>query len=74
VNERTSFLSAVNPNFDSNAWRDMLTNYNRYTYDETTSFLTGDHSKSLDAYSRLLDLSTELGDKFTYEILLKSGK
>ena len=73
VNERTSFLSDIFPNFDSTAWGNMLTNYNRYTYDEATSYFAGDYSKSLDIFSKLLDLSTELGDKFAYELLLKQN-
>jgi hypothetical protein len=69
INERAAFLASVNPNFDQNEWKTLLTNYTRYTYEEITSYLAGDHAKSLDAYSRLLDLSQTLGENFSYGFL-----
>lgn len=70
IDERITFLTATNPYIDQSAWRNMLTNYTRYTYEEIIYYLSGDHSRSLDAYSRLLALSQELGDAFSYELLL----
>lgn len=70
INDRISFLAAINPYFDQSEWRNMLINYTRYTYEEIFYYLSGDHSRSLDAFSRLLDLSQELGDVFSYELFL----
>ena len=69
INDRAAFLASVKPNFSQNEWKTLLTNYTRYTYEEITAYLAGDQAKSLDAYSRLLALSQELGDFFSYEFL-----
>lgn len=73
IDDRAAFLASVKPDFDQNEWKTLLTNYTRYTYEEITAYLAGDHVKSLDAYSRLLALSQELGDFFAKEFLYNAG-
>jgi hypothetical protein len=73
INDRAAYLASVKPDFNQNEWKTLLTNYTRYTYEEITAYLTGDHVKSLDTYSRLLDLSQELGDFFSYEFLYNTA-
>lgn len=73
INDRAAYLASVKPDFNQNDWKTLLTNYTRYTYEEITAYLAGDHAKSLDAYSRLLVLSQELGDFFSYEFLYNTA-
>jgi hypothetical protein len=57
ANERAASVSSVNPYWDVAEWRARLYNHLRYTIDESSAILSGDHLKSLNTFSMLMDLA-----------------
>lgn len=68
LNKRANLLSSIDPYFEQTQWQNMQTNYTRYTIEEATAFLVGDHETSLNVFDRLLALSLDLGDFFANEL------
>ncbi len=65
ADERAAFMAAINPFWNETVMRNLIYAFYQYTFDEVTSFLSGNYSKDIEIYDRLLHHSDTMGDYFT---------
>lgn len=69
TNQRAAFLGQINPYWQENTWRTLLTTFNNLIIEESTALLTREYDKSVDIFNSLLSQSTIIGDYFSEGIL-----
>jgi hypothetical protein len=57
ADERAAAVSAINPFWQEEPWRDLLYANLRNTIEESNTFLTGDYERNIDIFTRLLDIA-----------------
>lgn len=57
ADERAAAVSAINPFWQEEPWRDLLYANLRNTIEESNTFLTGDYERNIDIFIRLLDIA-----------------
>lgn len=62
VDERTEFLSALNPYWDKTTLQNYIFNFTDMKVKEINSFTSKQYKDSIDIYDRILSYSTSLGD------------
>jgi hypothetical protein len=62
--DRAAFLTSINPYLNESEWRDLLGTYIRYTIDEANSFISGNYSKEIAIFDRLIELTNRMGYVF----------
>jgi hypothetical protein len=69
IDQRAAFLAQINPYWQENIWRSLLTTFNNTILEESTALLTHEYVKSVDILNNLLSQSTIIGDYFSEGIL-----
>lgn len=67
--ERASFLSSINSFWDETTLRNLIHIYIQYTLEGITARLTGEYSRSIDIFDRLLAHSDQIGNYLAEGIL-----
>jgi hypothetical protein len=69
INQRAAFLAQINPYWQENTWKTLLTTFNNMLLEESTALLTKEYDKSVDIFNNLLTQSSIIGDYFSEGIL-----
>jgi hypothetical protein len=64
ANQRAEFLKSINPYFDEEEWRALLTTYLQDTIQEANLFASEDYRMDIEYFDRLMVLSNTMGDAF----------
>lgn len=65
ADERAAFMALINPFWNEIVMKNLIYTFYQYTFDEMTSFLSGNYAKDIEIYDRLLHHSDTMGDYFT---------
>ncbi len=69
INQRAAFLAQINPYWQENTWKTLLTTFNNMILEQSTALLTKQYDKSIDIFNQLLSQSSIIGDYFSEGIL-----
>ncbi len=68
--EKTAvFLATINPYWLESRWRDLLYQFNQNTIDQSTTFLNKQFTENIEIFSRILGISSAIGDHYSQGIL-----
>lgn len=65
ANERAAFLARINPFWTESEWQSLMYSFTQMTIDQATTFLTGDYTRNIEIYDRILSLTSLIGDYFS---------
>jgi hypothetical protein len=69
INQRAAFLAQINPYWQENTWKTLLTTFNNMILEESTALLSKEYDKCVDIFNSLLSQSSIIGDYFSEGIL-----
>ena len=61
ADNRAAFLASINPYWSETEWKNLIYTFYKYTYDEITSFLSG-NPRSIPIFDQILKQADKMGD------------
>ncbi|HYE69393.1 MAG TPA: hypothetical protein VEA58_12320, partial [Anaerovoracaceae bacterium] len=68
ADERASYLSQANPNWDYETYKNMINTYIDYTIAEANTFTTSDYDRNVEVFDQLISHTDTMGDYFSLGI------
>ncbi len=69
ADERVELIVSMNPFVNRDRWKNILYSYLHSTIEEITTYLAGDHDRSITIYQRILEESEHINNEFTESLL-----
>jgi hypothetical protein len=68
ISDRAAFLASINPYFNENEWKNMLSTYLQYILEEANAYASGDYNKDIELFDNLTALTSKMGDFFAQSL------